>query len=508
MTEIVGEPFSATARSRRHISAARRCPSQQRGLADLCLGQLCTHSSERTVAIVTRESLGEGTTLYAHVDHLGSVDVLTDDGGKLVERRSYDTFGARRNPLWGKPPPASFSSLTTTKGFTWHESEDELGLINMKGRMYDPKVGRFLTTDPVVSDPFSGQGWNPYSYVFNNPLTFVDPSGFSAVPVEASSPPPDCTDQGRLCGSSGRAIRPIEVTIRAPRSAQGPREEATKYGAATTPTDVGTAGTAVGFAPTPDPTAASSLAGHVGRFSWGLGKAYAYQVLDIGKSLYLNILTFGGYSIHKYLWHIAESVLRGIEESRELGEHGGDVALSVGASVVNAANPLYQIGVGAANIKSAIDQGNDEALGEAVEPVVVAIVTAVAIGKVGGAEAAVAEEGGGLADLAKFRGELGLPAGEGTLARLDAGGKSFYGINAHGQPVSLRVNAITRTHAEADAFQQAANDGVAGGRATLYVDRALCSACGSNGGVLGLARQLGLTEVKVITPQGTQFMQP
>ena len=46
-------------------------------------------------------------------DHLGSVDVLTDESGAVVERRSYDPFGQRRNPVWGQPPPASFSSLTT-----------------------------------------------------------------------------------------------------------------------------------------------------------------------------------------------------------------------------------------------------------------------------------------------------------------------------------------------------------------------------------------------------------
>ena len=46
------------------------------------------------------------------IDHLGSVDVLSDDKGGDHDRRSYDAFGARRNPDWGKPPPASFSSET------------------------------------------------------------------------------------------------------------------------------------------------------------------------------------------------------------------------------------------------------------------------------------------------------------------------------------------------------------------------------------------------------------
>jgi RHS repeat-associated protein len=64
--------------------------------------------------------------------------------------------------VWGQPPPASFVSSTTV-GFTGQENDDELGLVNMKGRIYDPKVGSFSTTDPIVSAPLSGQSWNPYS---------------------------------------------------------------------------------------------------------------------------------------------------------------------------------------------------------------------------------------------------------------------------------------------------------------------------------------------------------
>ncbi len=122
-------------------------------------------------------------TVYVHVDHLGSVDVLTDASGSAVEHRSYDPFGQQRNPVWGQPAPASFPSLTT-QGFTGHEGDAELGLVNLKGRVYDPKLGRFLTTDPIVSEPLSGQHWNPYSYVVNNPLSLVDPTGFQDSPAQ------------------------------------------------------------------------------------------------------------------------------------------------------------------------------------------------------------------------------------------------------------------------------------------------------------------------------------
>jgi RHS repeat-associated protein len=101
-------------------------------------------------------------------------EVASEDQGH--ERRSYDAFGVRRNPQWGKPPAAPQAS-NVNMGFTGHEP-DELGLVNMKGRIYDPKLGRFLMTDPLVSRPFFSQSWNAYSYVLNNPLKYVDPSGF------------------------------------------------------------------------------------------------------------------------------------------------------------------------------------------------------------------------------------------------------------------------------------------------------------------------------------------
>jgi hypothetical protein len=68
--------------------------------------------------------------------------------------------------------------------------------------------------------------------------------------------------------------------------------------------------------------------------------------------------------------------------------------------------------------------------------------------------------------------------------------------------IDLVVNPISRTHAEADVFQQAANAGVTGETATLYVDypNGLCLACAGNGGVDTLARQLGLREVQVVGP--------
>ena len=127
-------------------------------------------NDERVVSLV-RRSTAQGTrTLHVHVDHLGSIDVLTDGvTGSVAEQRSYDAFGAPRHPDWGSgqlPSPHELSSL----GFTGHEADLDLGLVNMTGRLYDPKLGRFLTPDPLVPRPLFGQSWNAYSYVLNSPL--------------------------------------------------------------------------------------------------------------------------------------------------------------------------------------------------------------------------------------------------------------------------------------------------------------------------------------------------
>jgi hypothetical protein len=119
------------------------------------------------------------------------------------------------------------------------------------------------------------------------------------------------------------------------------------------------------------------------------------------------------------------------------------------------------------------------------------------------------------AELAEYRQQLGLPpAGSeddrSAIAKLEIGGKTFFGVNSannpHPRPITLRVNPISRAHAEADAFQQAINAGSKGGSARLTVDRDLCRACGQNGGVKGMAKQLDLEELEIFSPSGNEIV--
>ncbi|WP_407321901.1 RHS repeat-associated core domain-containing protein [Tenacibaculum maritimum] len=52
-----------------------------------------------------------------------------------------------------------------------------VALIHMNGRMYDAKLGHFLSPDNFIQEPFSTQSFNRFGYVWNNPLKFTDPSG-------------------------------------------------------------------------------------------------------------------------------------------------------------------------------------------------------------------------------------------------------------------------------------------------------------------------------------------
>jgi hypothetical protein len=118
-------------------------------------------------------------------------------------------------------------------------------------------------------------------------------------------------------------------------------------------------------------------------------------------------------------------------------------------------------------------------------------------------------------ELAEYRHQLGLPpAGSdgdrATIAKIEIDGNSFFGINSgsnpHPRKITMTVNPISRTHAEADAFQQMLDAGIKGGKGRLIVDRDLCRACGRNGGVRGMARQLDLEELEVISPSGSQII--
>jgi RHS repeat-associated protein len=120
------------------------------------------------------------STRYFHKDHLGSVATLTDENGLVVQRLSYDPWGKQRDPsTWADDPSGNLATQDqTTRGFTSQEQLADVGLVHMNGCVYDPMLGRFMSPDPIVADPYNSQTLNRYAYVYDNPLTFTDPSGY------------------------------------------------------------------------------------------------------------------------------------------------------------------------------------------------------------------------------------------------------------------------------------------------------------------------------------------
>jgi RHS repeat-associated protein len=138
-------------------------------------------SGGSSTAIYTRRSNGTNSTYYVSSDHLGSANVITDGTGAAVVRESFDAYGARRGTNWTGAPSAADQSqftATTRHGYTGHEMLDNLNLIHMNGRVYDPSLGRFISADPFIQSPMNQQSLNRYSYVMNGPMSATDPSGY------------------------------------------------------------------------------------------------------------------------------------------------------------------------------------------------------------------------------------------------------------------------------------------------------------------------------------------
>jgi len=104
---------------------------------------------------------------FYHKDHLGSSTVMTDKDASEIEYSDYLPFGHQREHT---------GTSVTDYRFTDQEYDASSGLYNYDARLYDPVIGRFIA-DPVTQDLYAPQLLNRYSYVGNNPLLYIDPTG-------------------------------------------------------------------------------------------------------------------------------------------------------------------------------------------------------------------------------------------------------------------------------------------------------------------------------------------
>src|SRR5262249_9998747 len=104
----------------------------------------------------TSRTAATRTTYYLQ-DNAGSVRALTRADGTLIGRYAYSPFGTLLSSDPGMP----------AQPLLWTGRElDETGLYYLRGRYYNPGIGRFLSEDPAGP----GAGLNPYLFAFNGPV--------------------------------------------------------------------------------------------------------------------------------------------------------------------------------------------------------------------------------------------------------------------------------------------------------------------------------------------------
>lgn len=144
------------------------------------------YAGNEPVAVYSRTSSGTNTFNYMLSDHQGSVAALTNSSGGTAVSESFTPYGNRRDPSTWSPWSGTSGNqdLITAAGITrqGYTFQTQLGLWmgmnHMNGRVEDSIIGRFLSPDPQIPDPTNPQSYNRYSYVRNNPLTEIDPTGF------------------------------------------------------------------------------------------------------------------------------------------------------------------------------------------------------------------------------------------------------------------------------------------------------------------------------------------
>ena len=101
-------------------------------------------------------------------DQVGTIFMVADDKGNELKRVIYDSFG---NLLVD-----TNKKFDTCVGFAAGLADKDTGLVHFGYREYDPRIGRFITPDPIG---FAGGDVDVYGYCLDDPINFVDRTGLA-----------------------------------------------------------------------------------------------------------------------------------------------------------------------------------------------------------------------------------------------------------------------------------------------------------------------------------------
>jgi RHS repeat-associated protein len=134
-------------------------------------GQLVTYhyAGSRLIA------RNDGKPYYYHQDHTNSPRLVTDKDGAVVSSYQYEAFGA---------PVVETEAFADPIGYLGLQGDQDLGLVYLGARYYDPTSARFLSADSVVRDAYAPQSLDRYAYVEGDPVNYWDPSGHLRSDIE------------------------------------------------------------------------------------------------------------------------------------------------------------------------------------------------------------------------------------------------------------------------------------------------------------------------------------
>jgi RHS repeat-associated protein len=105
---------------------------------------------------------------FYHVDGLGSTRALTDLNGAVTDSYAYEAFGEIIKQL---------GNTNNLYLFAGEQRDPNIGLDYLRARYYNQQTGRFTSRDIILGTLLNPVTQNRYTYVYNNPVIWIDPSG-------------------------------------------------------------------------------------------------------------------------------------------------------------------------------------------------------------------------------------------------------------------------------------------------------------------------------------------